>query len=281
MARASRIDCEKWTEARAMREAGATISYVAEWLGIARSFVSRKARDENWGDPSDLASTIARKVTEKGYGIETGVSPAQKAISIEASSSKIAAVVDQQRAKWPEIEAAADKAYLVSRMVQADDQGADRAPDEVFRQQQPLWPRLLPPAVLQRPHAPGTAIVRSRPGLGAGQTVQDGGSRCGPARQRDRRAFGPADGGVQNAPVLQTRKPSPAPLLSAPDWLQPGAHLGHSWEDWTFPPLWVSRGHLGHRRGAPPPCPPARQASAPYCPLKAEGPRVLPAFEQP
>lgn len=89
----------KWDEARALREAGMSLTEVAARVGVHRSAVSRKAKAEGWGDGADLAEALRRKVTEKTHGIGTG-DPVKKAAAMDAAAEKGASIVARHREDW-------------------------------------------------------------------------------------------------------------------------------------------------------------------------------------
>lgn len=94
-----RLTADQWGDARAMREAGATLTDVAQRFGIDRAAVSRRAKAEGWGDGADLGDAIRRQVTAKTHGIVT-LDPAKKAAAIAAAADRAALVVTRHRDDW-------------------------------------------------------------------------------------------------------------------------------------------------------------------------------------
>lgn len=94
-----RLTLDEWEKARAMREAGSSLTEVAQQFGIDRAAVSRRAKAEGWGDGSDVIEAIRRKVTEKTHGIVTGDS-VKKAAAIAVAADKVALVISRHREDW-------------------------------------------------------------------------------------------------------------------------------------------------------------------------------------
>jgi hypothetical protein len=108
MPRRSRLTPDQWAEARAMREAGASLSEVAARVGMDRAFVSRKAQAEQWGDGSDIGHLLRAKVTAKSHGIDTGVTVQKREKALESAASKLVAVIARHR---EEVHAARERLY--------------------------------------------------------------------------------------------------------------------------------------------------------------------------
>lgn len=98
-----RLTQDQWGDARAMREAGASLSEVAERIGVDRAAVSRRAKKEGWGDGADIADAIRKKVTEKVTGIVTPCNPKKRAEAIDAEADRRAAVIERHREEWPKV----------------------------------------------------------------------------------------------------------------------------------------------------------------------------------
>ena len=94
-----RLTMDQWEEARAMREAGASLTEVAQKMGIDRAAVSRRAKREGWGDGTDAGDAIRRQVTAKTHGIVT-CDPAKKAAAISAAADKVVKIVARHRDDW-------------------------------------------------------------------------------------------------------------------------------------------------------------------------------------
>jgi hypothetical protein len=108
MPRRSRLTPDQWAEARAMREAGASLSDVAAQFGIDRAFLTRKAKAEQWGDGRDVGHLLRAKVTAKSHGIGTGVTFEKREQALESAASKLVAVIERHR---EEVNAARERLY--------------------------------------------------------------------------------------------------------------------------------------------------------------------------
>jgi len=106
----ARVSSEQWTEARARREAGESITDVAKWLGVDRALVSRRAKAESWSNGEDVEETIRRKVTEKVTGIVTACDPKKKAEALDAAASRRADVEIRHQIEWEEHKSLVDQA---------------------------------------------------------------------------------------------------------------------------------------------------------------------------
>lgn len=91
-----------------MREAGASLSEVAEQFGIDRGFLSRKAQAEQWGDGSDIGHLLRAKVTAQSHGIATGVTFENRENALESAASKLVTVLERHR---EEVNAARERLY--------------------------------------------------------------------------------------------------------------------------------------------------------------------------
>jgi len=97
-----RLTADQWADARALREAGASLSEVAKTVGIDRAAVSRRAKAEKWSDGSDVGEIVRRKVTELAHGVITGGDPKKRADAIDAAAAKVADVVEMHQQEWVE-----------------------------------------------------------------------------------------------------------------------------------------------------------------------------------
>lgn len=91
-----RLTADQWQEIRTERELGVSFGDLAAKFGIDKAGIVRRAKREGWGDGSDVAEAVRRKVTEK----VTAFDPARKAATIEAAAELAADVVRQQRDDW-------------------------------------------------------------------------------------------------------------------------------------------------------------------------------------
>lgn len=96
----ARATADQWLEARAKREAGASLQEVADFLGVSKTAVIKKAKAEQWGDGRDLEEVIQRKVTEKVTGVVTGGDPKKLAEAIDAEAQKRVAVIERHKTEW-------------------------------------------------------------------------------------------------------------------------------------------------------------------------------------
>ena len=96
----ARLSKDTWETVRAEREAGATFDSLAIKYKVSKTAIVKKSNAGNWGDGSDLAEVIRRKVTEKVTGIVTSQNPQKKAEAIEAAATKVAAVVEIHKQEW-------------------------------------------------------------------------------------------------------------------------------------------------------------------------------------
>lgn len=92
-----RLTRDQWETIRAEREAGASISELAAKYGIDKAAISRRAKAEDWGDGTDVAEVIRRKVNEKVNGISTGVDPKKRAEAISAAADRRAEVIKRHQ----------------------------------------------------------------------------------------------------------------------------------------------------------------------------------------
>jgi hypothetical protein len=88
-----RLTQDQWATVKAEREVGASISGLATKYGIDKAAISRRAKAEGWGDGTDVADVIRRKVNEKINGISTADAPKKKAEAIDAAADRSAEVI--------------------------------------------------------------------------------------------------------------------------------------------------------------------------------------------
>lgn len=87
-----RLSKDQWEFVRAGREAGASFHELSSKFNVAKSAIHRRAKQEGWGDGSDVAEVIRRKVDAKLNNIVND-DPAKKAASIEAAADRSAEVI--------------------------------------------------------------------------------------------------------------------------------------------------------------------------------------------
>lgn len=92
-----RLTRDQWETIRAEREAGASFGDLAQKHGVDKAAIVRRAKAEGWGDGTDVAGVIRRKVTEKVTEKVTGISPAadpkRKAAAIDAAADRGAEII--------------------------------------------------------------------------------------------------------------------------------------------------------------------------------------------
>lgn len=92
-----RLTADQWGTIRAEREAGASMSELAARFGIDKAAISRRAKAEEWGDGTDVAEVIRRKVNEKVNGISTTDAPKKRAEAISAAADRSAEVIKRHQ----------------------------------------------------------------------------------------------------------------------------------------------------------------------------------------
>ena len=60
-----KLSTSDWADVRAEREAGASMGELSARFGVDKAAISRRAKAKGWGDGSDVAGVIRRKVNEK------------------------------------------------------------------------------------------------------------------------------------------------------------------------------------------------------------------------
>ena len=73
------------------------MSELAARFGIDKAAISRRAKAEEWGDGTDVAEVIRRKVNEKVNGISTADAPKKRAEAISAAADRSAEVVKRHQ----------------------------------------------------------------------------------------------------------------------------------------------------------------------------------------
>lgn len=95
-----RLTQDQWESVRAEREAGASFDSLAVKYGVSKTAIIKRAKSVGWGDGSDLAETIRRKVTEKVTGIVTTGNPKKKAEAIDSAADRGAKIIARHQADW-------------------------------------------------------------------------------------------------------------------------------------------------------------------------------------
>jgi hypothetical protein len=95
-----RLSRETWADVRAEREAGASFPELAAKYGVSHQAIQKRAKAEGWGDGTDVAEVIRRKVAEKVARVVAGANPQKRAEAIDAEAEKRAAVVRMHQAEW-------------------------------------------------------------------------------------------------------------------------------------------------------------------------------------
>jgi len=99
-----RLSKEAWAEIRAEREAGASFPELAARWGVSHQAIQKRAKAEGWGDGTNVAEVIRRKVAEK----VAGYNPQKKTAAIDAAAERAAEIV---RRHQEETNAARDRLY--------------------------------------------------------------------------------------------------------------------------------------------------------------------------
>jgi hypothetical protein len=95
-----RLSKETWADIRAEREAGATFPELAAKYGVSHQAIQKRAKAGGWGDGTDVAEVIRRKVAEKVARVVAGANPEKRAEAIDAAAEKSASVVRTHQAEW-------------------------------------------------------------------------------------------------------------------------------------------------------------------------------------
>lgn len=95
-----RLTADTWETIRAEREAGSTFADLASRFGVSDAAIVKRSKRESWGDGTDLAKEIRRKVSEKVSGIVSATNPKKKAEAIDAAADRGAAIVARHRQDW-------------------------------------------------------------------------------------------------------------------------------------------------------------------------------------
>lgn len=93
----ARLTKDQWVSVRAEREAGASFPELATKWGVSHQAVQKQAKAGKWGDGSDVAEVIRRKVAEKVAGVVAGCNPQKKEAALDAAAALVADVVERHR----------------------------------------------------------------------------------------------------------------------------------------------------------------------------------------
>jgi hypothetical protein len=97
-----RLSADTWQIIRAEREAtGAPFADLAAKHGVSAPAIFKRARAESWGDGSDVADVVRRKVNERVNGVNVP-SPKQRAAAIDAAADAGADIIRKHQAEWAE-----------------------------------------------------------------------------------------------------------------------------------------------------------------------------------
>lgn len=97
-----RLTAAQWESIRAEREAGATFRELAKRYGVSDVAIVKRAKAEGWGDGTDVAAVIRRKVGEKVSGVVSTANPKKRAQAIDAAADRAAEVLRKHQAEWEE-----------------------------------------------------------------------------------------------------------------------------------------------------------------------------------
>lgn len=93
-----RLSPDQWADIRAEREAGASFGDLASRYDVSKPAIVKRSAREKWGDWSDVAEAVRRKVTEKVTGVVTA-DPVKKAAAIEAAADRAVEVLRRHQAE--------------------------------------------------------------------------------------------------------------------------------------------------------------------------------------
>jgi hypothetical protein len=95
-----RLTKDTWADVRAEREAGASFPELAAKYGVSHQAIQKRAKEEGWGDGTDVAAVVRRKVAEKVASVVAGCNPQKRAEAIDAAAEKGASVIRMHQAEW-------------------------------------------------------------------------------------------------------------------------------------------------------------------------------------
>jgi hypothetical protein len=81
---------------------GYPFTALASKYGVSHQAIQKRAKAEGWGDGSDVADVIRRKVAEKVAKLSATDDPKKKAAALDAEVDRVAAIVDRHREDWEE-----------------------------------------------------------------------------------------------------------------------------------------------------------------------------------
>ena len=97
-----RLSKEQWADVRAEREAGASFPALAAKHGVSHQAIQKRAKAEQWGDGTDVADVVRRKVAEKVAAVVAADNPQKRAAAIDAAAERSAEVVRTHQREWAE-----------------------------------------------------------------------------------------------------------------------------------------------------------------------------------
>jgi hypothetical protein len=115
-----RLTADQWQEIRAKREAGASFGELAAQFDVTKAAIIKHSKAENWGDGSDAAEIIRRKVTEQVTGAVTGGDPKKREAALDAEAARAAEVIHRHRQEWEIVAALRDEALEVREVDHAE-----------------------------------------------------------------------------------------------------------------------------------------------------------------
>lgn len=96
----AKLTDDRWEIVRAKREAGASFRDLVKEFGVSLGALSRKSREEGWGDGKDGNRIANARALELVNGIKTGVPPEHFAAAVEAAAQGKAGVLMRHQADW-------------------------------------------------------------------------------------------------------------------------------------------------------------------------------------
>lgn len=96
----AKLTADQWEIVRAKREAGASFRELVKEFGISMGILSKRSREEGWGDGKDGNRIANARALELVNGIKSGVHPDHFAAAVEAAAQGKAGVLMRHQADW-------------------------------------------------------------------------------------------------------------------------------------------------------------------------------------
>lgn len=98
-----RLDPDTWERIRIARETGESYRSLAERFGVDPAAIFRRAKREGWGDGTDVAAVIRRKVSARVNGVDRTARdklPETRLAAIETAVERAADLIRLHREDW-------------------------------------------------------------------------------------------------------------------------------------------------------------------------------------